>query len=160
MRDDDKKLIRKLKRRPRYTLRRERNELQLVQKDLRERKAELDSQLRMATATMVAAMDAKNDAIVELSKKQIERINTEIERIVKEYKENSQILEIYSKILKNDKEGNASTIGSIVGAATGATGIYLGIRSLTKAYETDTEGKMKNRGVLDIFNKVLQKLQK
>ena len=141
-------------------MRRERDELELVQKNLRERKAELDERLRMATATMLAAMDAKNDTIVELSKKQIERINAEIEKITKEYKENYQALEIYSKILKNDKEGDSSIIASIVGAATGATGIYLGIRSLNKAYETDTEGKMKNRGVLDIFNKVLQKLQK
>lgn len=141
-------------------MRRERNELQLVQKDLRERKGVLDSQLRMATATLVAAMDAKNDTIVELTKSQITRINEEIERITKEYKENYQALEIYSKILKNDKEGTASTIGSIVGAATGATGIYLGVKSLTKAYETDTEGKMKNKGVLDIFNKILQKLQR
>jgi hypothetical protein len=67
---------------------------------------------------------------------------------------NAEVLEIYSKVLKNDKEGKSTSVGAAVGAVTGLGALGLGWLSLKKAYQSDIDGSMVNKKVLDVFNRL------
>ena len=57
-------------------------------------------------------------------------------------------------VIKNKDEGKSSIWGTLfAGVGTGAA-IWLGKKSLDKAYEANTEGQLVNKGPLDVFNRL------
>ena len=116
---DAKKIMKKLERKPRQTLRMERQELQDQQKVLRVRRDELDKHRQDLKDDLDVAKKAKQTDTVTLLESQIKGIEEDISKISDSYMRNAEVLEIYSKVLKNDKEGKSTGIGAAVGAVTG-----------------------------------------
>lgn len=146
-----KKITKKLQKQPKHTLKMERQELQDIQKCLRIKEETLKEHKDRLRDNLNTAYKAGDGDSITLLEHQIKDIKEEITEISMSYKENSEILEIYSKVLKNDADGRASNVGAIVGAVSGLGALGLGAMSLRKAYKTDVEGTMKNKGVLDFF---------
>ena len=149
--NETKKVMKKLQKKPKRTLKMERQELQDIQEVLRIRKAELNAHKDKLKDDLVAACKANDGTSITLLERQIKDVEEDIDKVCKEYKENSDILEVYSRVLKNDADARSSNIGAIVGAVTGAGALVLGGLSLKKAYHADEDGTMKNKGVLDFF---------
>ena len=148
---DGKKIMKKLQKKPKRTLKMERQELQDIQEVLRVRKGELEAHKDRLKDDLVSACKANDGSSIALLERLIGSIKDDIDKISKEYKENSDILEVYSRVLKNDADARSANAGAIVGAITGAGALILGGMSLKKAYHADEEGTMKNKGVLDFF---------
>ncbi len=151
---DTKKIMKKLERKPKQTLKMERQELQDQQKVLRVRRDELDKHKRDLKDNLDVAKKAKQADAVTLIESQIKSLEDEISKISDTYMKNAEILEIYSKVLKNDKEGKSTSIGAVIGAVTGLGSLVLGGLSLKKAYQSDVDGTMVNKKVLDVFNRL------
>lgn len=151
---DTKKIMKKLQKKPKQTLKMERQELQDSQAVLRVRQRELDRRLAELKDDLDAARKAKQNDNVILLESQIKTIEEDISKISDSYRKNAEVLEIYSKVLKNDKEGKATGVGAAVSAITGLGALVLGGLSLKKAYQSDIDGTMKNKGVLDVFNRL------
>lgn len=151
---DTKKIMKKLQKKPKQTLKMERQELQDSQAVLRVRQRELDRRLTELKSDLDVARKAKQNDNVILLESQIKGIEDDISKISDSYRKNAEVLEIYSKVLKNDKEGKATGVGAAVGAITGLGALVLGGLSLKKAYQSDIDGTMKNKGVLDVFNRL------
>ena len=151
---DTKKIMKKLERKPKQTLKMERQELQDQQAVLRVRRSELERRRVELKADLDAAKKAKQNDNVILLEGQIKSIEDDISKISDSYMKNAEVLEIYSKVLKNDKEGKATGVGAAVGAITGLGALGLGWLSLKKAYQSDIDGSMVNKKVLDVFNRL------
>ena len=151
---DTKKIMKKLERKPKQTLRMERQELQDQQAVLRVRKGALDIRRTELKNDLDAAKKAKQSDNVILLESQIKSVEEDISKISDSYMRNAEVLEIYSKVLKNDKEGKATGVGAAVGAVTGLGALGLGWLSLKKAYQSDLDGSMVNKKVLDVFNRL------
>lgn len=151
---DTKKIMKRLSGKPKQTLRMERQELQDQQAVLRVRKSELDRRRTELKNDLDAAKKAKQSDNVILLESQIKSIEEDISKISDSYMRNAEVLEIYSKVLKNDKEGKATGVGAAVGAVTGLGALGLGWLSLKKAYQSDLDGSMVNKKVLDVFNRL------
>lgn len=149
--NETKKVMKKLQKKPKRTLKMERQELQDIQEVLRNRKAELEAHKDKLQNDLISACKANDGSSITLLERQIGSIKEDIDKISKEYKENSDILEVYSRVLKNDADARSANAGAIVGAITGAGALILGGLSLKKAYHADEDGTMKNKGVLDFF---------
>ena len=149
--NDVKKLTKKLEKKPKHTLKAEREELQDIQKNLRVRKEALATRKDELQDDLNLAYKANDGDSITLLEHQIKTTKDEIDMVSQDYKANAEILEVYSKVLKNDADGRASNIGAIVGAVSGAGALVLGGLSLKKAYAADNDGTMKNKGVLDFF---------
>lgn len=151
---DTKKIMKKLERKPKQTLKMERQELQDQQAVLRVRQRELDRRRVELKADLDTVKKAKQNDNVILLEGQIKSIEDDISKISDSYMKNAAVLEIYSKVLKNDKEGKATGVGAAVGAVTGLGALGLGWLSLKKAYQSDIDGSMVNKKVLDVFNRL------
>jgi hypothetical protein len=151
---DAKKIMKKLERKPKQTLKMERQELQDQQAVLRVHRSELERRRVELKADLDTAKKAKQNDNVILLEGQIKSIEDDISKISDSYMKNAEVLEIYSKVLKNDKEGKATGVGAAVGAVTGLGALGLGWLSLKKAYQSDIDGSMVNKKVLDVFNRL------
>lgn len=143
------KLIGKLKKKPKWKLREERDDLQMEQKNLREKLKELEENLSALQSDEIAALKANDTTTITLLDHKIEVTGKKIARIKADYKENADVLEVYSKVLKNDREGKASSRNSWFGALSTVTGIGLAAFGLKKAYDSDVEGTLINKKTLD-----------
>ena len=150
----DKCELRKLKKKSKRTLRMERQELQIEQEKIRQTRYSLEKRSDKLIEALIAAVKDKNNEGVEVLENEIQVIKNEIKELEAKYKTNAEALELYSKVIKNDKEGTSSTIGSAVGAVTGLGALGLGALSLRKAYDSDMNGTLVNKKVLDVFNKI------
>lgn len=151
---DTKKIMKKLERKPKQTLKMERQELQDQQAVLRVHRSELERRRTELKNDLDAAKKAKQNDAVILLESQIKSIEEDISKISDSYMKNAEVLEIYSKVLKNDKEGKSTSVGAAVGAVTGLGALALGWLSLKKAYQSDIDGSMVNKKVLDVFNRL------
>lgn len=151
---DTKKIMKKLERKPKQTLKMERQELQDQQAVLRVHRSELERRRDELKGDLDVARKAKQNDNVILLESQIKSIEDDISKISDSYMKNAEVLEIYSKVLKNDKEGKSTSIGAAVGAVTGLGALGLGWLSLKKAYQSDLDGSMVNKKVLDVFNRL------
>lgn len=152
--DTKKKFMKMLEKKPKQTLKMERQELQDSQAVLRVRQRELDRRLTELKGDLDAARKAKQNDTMILLESQIKGIEDDISKISDSYRKNAEVLEIYSKVLKNDKEGKSTSVGAAVGAVTGLGALGLGWLSLKKAYQSDLDGSMVNKKVLDVFNRL------
>lgn len=151
---DTKKIMKKLEKKPKQTLKMERQELQDQQAVLRVHRSELERRRDELKGDLDVARKAKQNDNVILLESQIKSIEDDISKISDSYMKNAEVLEIYSKVLKNDKEGKSTSIGAAVGAVTGLGALGLGWLSLKKAYQSDLDGSMVNKKVLDVFNRL------
>lgn len=151
---DTKKIMKKLERKPKQTLKMERQELQDQQAVLRVHRSELERRRTELKNDLDVARKAKQNDTAILLENQIKSIDEDISKISDSYMKNAEVLEIYSKVLKNDKEGKSTSVGAAVGAVTGLGALGLGWLSLKKAYQSDIDGSMVNKKVLDVFNRL------
>lgn len=143
-----------LKGKSRQTLAKEENDLKARQAILRARKEKLQDRREDLRDDLILAMKEKDDTLQAVINKQLDEIRNDLKEINEEYKVNSDALENYSKVVKNKDEGKSSLVGTLfAGLGTGAA-IWLGKKSLDKAYEADVEGTLVNKKSLDIFNKL------
>lgn len=143
-----------LKRKSRQTLAKEENDLKARQAVLRARKEKLQDRREDLRDDLILAMKEKDETLQAVINKQLDEIRNDLREINEEYKVNSDALENYSKVVKNKDEGKSSLVGTLfAGLGTGAA-IWLGKKSLDKAYEADVEGTLVNKKSLDIFNKL------
>ena len=145
----DNAIFNKLKRKPKWKLKEERSELQEQQKVLRMKTEAFSQRLIELKDDMIAALKANDGEAITLLENQIDTIEKRIESYDKRYKTNAEILEIYSKVVKNDKEGNSSTANTAAGWITAIGGLALGAIGLKKAYDSDVEGSLTNKKTLD-----------
>jgi len=143
-----------LKRKSRQTLAKEENDLKARQAVLRARKEKLQDRREDLRDDLILAMKEKDETLQAVINKQLDEIRNDLREINEEYKVNSDALENYSKVVKNKDEGKSSLVGTLfAGLGTGAA-IWLGKKSLDRAYEADVEGTLVNKKSLDIFNKL------
>lgn len=145
----DNAMYKKLKRKPKWKLNQERNELQEIQKVLRMETRELEDNLDKLKNDEIAAFKANDTVSIPVIEAQIEMIEKTISEKDKRYKMNADILEVYSKVSKNDKEGDSASVGTAIGAVTGLGGLALAFIGLKKAYNSDMEGTLINKKTLD-----------
>jgi len=138
-----------LKRKPKWKLKEERTELQEIQKVLRTETCELEKHLDRLKSDEIAAFKANDTTSISVLEAQIEMVEKAITEKDKRYKMNADILEVYSKVSKNDKEGDGASVSSAIGAITGLGGLALGFIGLKKAYNSDLEGSLVNKKTLD-----------
>lgn len=142
-------MLKNLKRKPKWKITQERDELLASQKSLRSETDELkDLLIKLQTEERDALINNDESRITELDVK----INAVVDKIAKNderYKNNANILEVYSKIVKNDREGGSSRSNAVVGAVTGLGGMALGYFGLRKSFQSDMDGTMHNKKTLE-----------
>ena len=134
-------MFKKLKRKPKWKLRKEREELQEQQRLLRLETEKLEARLSGLKDDEIVALKGNDGESIAVIESQIKKITSKIEANDKRYKNNADILEVYSKIIKNDKEGNNSTATTVAAWVTGIGGLALGYLGLKKSYEYDMDGE-------------------
>lgn len=147
-------LFTKLKRKPKWKLKKEREELQEQQKYIRIETEKLEANLSSLKDDEIAALKANDGNSITLIENQIKTIENKISDNDKRYKTNADILEIYSKIIKNDKEGNSSTASTVAAWVTAIGGVALGAIGLKKAYDADLNGDLVNKKTLDWVQRI------
>lgn len=144
-------MLETLKKKNRQTLEAERKDLQDRQAFLRVSRDELKDSRKKLRETYYAACKANDSTTKEVLEKELKDIKEDIAEIDKEYQTNSTSLELYSKVLKNRKEGNGLLLGTLFTGLGTAAAIILGKKSLDLAYETDTTGGLVNKKVIEVF---------
>ena len=130
------------------------------QVELTKKKEKLDTKKNELTTELMDAM--KNDDSEEQTRivNQIEKIDKIIENNRKEYKENWEILEIYSKIVKTHGDNRNENLKTGAALLSVFGGLGLGLISLKGAFASDVNGSMVNKRTLDFFNKITNPLLK
>ena len=135
----------KKNRKSKWKIKQERDELQLMQQRLRMGVEVFEKRIaELKDEEIQAFKDNDGAKIAELETK-INDLNEKIEKIDKRYKANADILETYSKIVKNDREGVSSNSNAIVGAITGLGGLGLAYFGLRQSYTADVDGLLPNK---------------
>lgn len=142
-------LLGKLKRKPKWKLKEERDELQMEQKLLRKSLKDYEERLNDLKSDEIIALKGNNSGAIAVLDQQIKNTERKIEKAKADYKNNAEVLEVYSKVLKNDREGKASSRNSWFGALSSVAGIGLAAFGLKKAYDSDQEGTLVNKKTLD-----------
>lgn len=143
----DMEFFKKLKKKKKSLLVKEQEALYLEQEALRSERAELDARFKELTTELVT--DPGDDDKQNETKAEIAKILEAIKRIDERLKSNSEMLECYSRILKNDREGRAAKSSVNWGAITGVGGMILGLIGLAGAFGSDNENTLVNRHTLD-----------
>lgn len=147
-------MMKKLRRKPQWKLQEERDELQLEQRQLRTETGILKARLNELRDNRTKAINANDESSLIVTDNLIEFVETKISENDKRYKTNAEVLEIYSKVVKNDKEGKSLLRNSLIGAATGLGGLALAAIGLKKAYQSDMEGTLVNKKTLEWASKL------
>lgn len=142
-------MFKKLKRKPKWKLIEEQKELQLQQKKLRMETDLLKDNLSKLKDDEIAALQGNDGGTIALIENKISMVRGKIEENDRRYKANAEVLEIYSKIVKNNREGAGATTNSVIGVVTGLGGLVLGGIGLHQAYKSDMEGTLHNKKTLD-----------
>ena len=145
----DNSLMKKLKRKPKWKLKEERDELQMEQKLLRKENETLDTQVQNLKNDLISAFKGNDQSSIAVLEQQIKNLESRIVKNSGRYTNNAEVLEIYSKVLKNDREGKSSMIGSWVGAITGLVGAGAAVAGLKMAYNSDNEGTLVHKKTLE-----------
>lgn len=143
------KLISKLKRTPKWKLNQERDDLQMEQKLLRNRIKELENHLDKLKDDEIAAFKGNDSSTITVLDHQIQATEELIKKAKADYKDNADVLEVYSKVLKNDREGKSASRNSWFGALGTIAGAGLAAVGLKKAYDSDEAGTLVNKKTLD-----------
>lgn len=152
--EEQNKLMKRLRREKRQTLEREKKDLQDRQAYLRSKKEALVEEREGLRESLYATMKAGDESSERIILKQLEDNRNDIADINAEFKTNGEVLECYSKVLKNAAEGKSSLLGAaFTGLGTGAA-IWLGHESLKKAYQSDVDGTLVNKKSLAVFDKL------
>ncbi len=145
-------LVKKIRRQPKWKIEKEREELQMQQKAIRVETEELSKRLSQLKDDAIVALkgNAKEESIAVIDS-QIDAISKRIAENDKRYKANAEVLEIYSKISKNDTDRNNGRWATLTAFLVGASGVVLGAIGLEKsyAYDTETEVTTVRKNVLD-----------
>lgn len=144
----------RLKRREKWRLTQEQDELQIQQRKLRTETDELLRNLILLQDAETKAIVANDEASITLLSAQINTAKEKIRLNDERYKANAEILKNYSEAVKNDREGESSGVKTAVGCITGLGGLALGAIGLKKAYETDMTGELINKKTLDWVTKL------
>ena len=139
----------RLKRKQKWALKQEKDELQLQQKKLRMETDELLRNLDELRQAEIAAIKANDSASITLISARIDAVKEKIEDNDRRYASNTNIITNYSKSVKDDTEDTCSKLNTGVGILTGLGGLTLGAIGLKKAYESDVEGTLYNKKTLD-----------
>lgn len=142
-------LFGKLKKKPKWKLKEERDELQMEQKLIRQSIKEFEASLDKLKDNEIVALKGNDSTTITVIERQIETTEKLIEKYKANYKNNADVLEVYSKVLKNDREGKASSRNSWFGALSSVAGVGLAAIGLKKAYDSDLEGTLVNKKTLD-----------
>ena len=142
-------LLGKLKRKPKWKLKEERDDLQMEQKLIRNQIKEFEANLDKLKDDEIVALKGNDSTSIAVIERQIETTEKLIEKYKANYKNNADVLEVYSKVLKNDREGKASSRNSWFGALSSVAGVGLAAFGLKKAYTSDQEGTLVNKKTLD-----------
>ncbi len=134
-------MFHKLKRRPKWKLRQERDELQEQQQKLRQETQRLEDRVSELKDNEIAALKANDGTTIAVLEGQIDNLEKKIRKNDERYKNNATVLEVYSKILKNDNDRRNSNAGTIAAWVTGLGGLGLGYLGLKKSYEYDRDGE-------------------
>lgn len=138
----------------RQTLGREERDLKDRQAMLRRKKDALQDRKEDLRADLYKAIKAGDSTTEKVIRAELDEIKEDIREINTELKVNSDGLESCSKIVKNKDEGMSSKLGALfMGLGTGA-GIWLGKKSLEKAYGADESGQLVNKRTLEVFNRL------
>lgn len=142
-------LMKKLQKKPKWKLIKEREEIELQQKKIRMETEELQKNLSNLKDDEIVALKGTDGTAITLIEAKIDSTKEKIAENDKRYKDNANVLETYSKIIKNDREGATSTRNSIIGLVTGLGGLALGGIGLKMAYDSDMEGTLVNKKSLE-----------
>ena len=142
-------LLAKLKRKPKWKLKEERDDLQMEQKLIRQAINEFEANVDKLKDDEIIALKGNDSTAITVIDRQIETTEKLIEKYKANYKNNAEVLEVYSKVLKNDREGKASSRNSWFGALSSVAGVGLAAFGLKKAYTSDQEGTLVNKKTLD-----------
>ena len=154
MKKEENKVMKMLRKKNRQRLDLEFGQLQERQKELRELRETLEEKRDGLYQMRYAAMKAGDDATDKVLVQQISDIGDRIKEVKSEHKSNGEVLELYSKVIKNKKDANSTLLSVLFGGlGTGAV-IWLGKESLERAYNSDLEGTLINKKALDVFNKL------
>lgn len=140
--------VKNLKKVPKHKLRAERRALEEEQKELRVVIKDLDKAVDEAKDDEIKALKENDGDAIAAIEARIDNLENKISKLEKRYKTNAEALEIYSKILKNNREGAAASTTSIAGCITGLGGLLLGAIGMAAAYDGDREGKLIHKGTL------------
>lgn len=143
----DKEFLKRLRKKKKSLLVKEQEALYLEQEALREERAALDEKFRELTAELVTEPgdeDKQKKTAAEIAK-----ILEAIKRIDERLRSNTEMLECYSRILKNDREGRAAKTSANWGVITGLGGMLLGLIGLAGAFNSDNQNTLVNRHTLD-----------
>lgn len=137
------------KRKPKWKIKEERAELQLQQQRLRKTIEALEARIsELKDEEIQAFKDNDGTKIAELEVK-IDDLKEKVSGYDKRYRNNAEVLEIYSKVGKNDVDGSNGSVTTAVGVITGLGGLALGWLGLRDAYKSDIEGSLSNKKTLD-----------
>lgn len=151
---EENKVMKMLKKKNRQRLDLEFSQLQERQKELRELRETLEEQRNGLYQMRYAAMKAGDENTDKVLVQQISDISDHLKEVRAEHKSNGEVLELYSKVIKNKKDANSTLLSVLFGGVGTGAVIWLGKESLERAYNSDLEGTLVNKKALDVFNKL------
>lgn len=150
----DNAMFRKLKKKPKWKIKEERSELQLQQDRIRKETEALQQDLLNLQRDEITAIKANDETSITVIEAQIDVIDGKINRNDARYERNAKVLEMYSKIMKDDGERGTRIVDSLFGAIGIVGGGVLTYFGLKKSFDSDTEGTMVNKKLLDWTNRI------
>ena len=141
--------VKKLKRRPRRKVIQERDELLLQQAKIRMETDVLLRQLNDLRDDEAVAFKGNDGSAIAVIEAKIETVKDKISENDRRYEKNVEVLETYSKVVKNDSERNNGTLVAAVGVITSLGGLALAGVGLKKAYQSDEDGTLVRKKTFD-----------
>ena len=145
----DTTLKRRLRRKPRWKVREERNELMLQQKKLRLETEKLEAQIDNLKDDEIVALKGNDGTAIAVIEEKIRAAQEKIAQNDKRYKDNESALKVYSEVAKNDSDSDNNTLATVVGVITGIGGLAIGSVGLFKAYQSDEDGTLVRKKTFD-----------
>lgn len=143
------KIKKELRKKRKKKLREEYSELIEVQNILKMRIGKVEEAIATLRSDEIIALKKEDKKNADLIESMIKQYELEYERMMKRYKMNSEILKLYSEVLKNGHEGRAAVGNLLIGSAGVAASTALAAIGLKKAYASDIEGTMRNAKTFD-----------
>ena len=142
--DENEKLLKIARKMSKKRLNEEQQVVEAEQEKLRERRDDCETELRRLNEEIKAKLrNGEDDTALE---KELKLVEAEIDRIDAKMTRNAEMLEIYSKVVKNRRDGGCGIANAVTGAVTGvasALGIAL-------ALGVDREGGLVDKTTLQL----------
>ena len=145
----DTTLKQRLRRKPRWKVKEERNELMLQQQQIRLETEKLETQVNNLKEDEIVALKSNDGATIAVIEEKIRTAQEKIAQNDKRYKENAAALKVYSEVAKNDSDSDNNTLATVIGVITGIGGLAIGGVGLMKAYESDEAGTLVRKKTFD-----------